>query len=35
MHFPAAIHRDAGSVYGVIVPDIPGVHSSDNKIEVM
>ncbi|MFT0737454.1 type II toxin-antitoxin system HicB family antitoxin [Ralstonia sp. 22086] len=35
MQFPTAIHKDKGSVYSVTVPDIPGVHSSDNKIEGM
>ncbi|MDB5832002.1 MAG: hypothetical protein JWR14_1832, partial [Caballeronia sp.] len=24
MEFPVAIHKDKGSVYGVIVPDIAG-----------
>lgn len=27
MEFPIAIHKDEGSVFGVTVPDIPGVHS--------
>ncbi|MGK8775182.1 type II toxin-antitoxin system HicB family antitoxin [Burkholderia cenocepacia] len=27
MEFPIAIHKDDGTVYGVTVPDIPGVHS--------
>lgn len=33
MEFPIAIHKDAGSVYGVTVPDIPGCHSWGNTIE--
>ncbi|WP_346281853.1 type II toxin-antitoxin system HicB family antitoxin [Burkholderia cenocepacia] len=27
MEFSIAVHKDEGSVYGVTVPDIPGVHS--------
>ncbi|WP_423371047.1 type II toxin-antitoxin system HicB family antitoxin [Burkholderia sp. LMG 32019] len=27
MEFPIAIHKDDGTVYGVTVPDIQGVHS--------
>ncbi|WP_175745596.1 type II toxin-antitoxin system HicB family antitoxin [Burkholderia ambifaria] len=27
MEFPVAIHKDDGTVFGVTVPDIPGVHS--------
>ncbi|SDN41263.1 hypothetical protein SAMN05216517_110169 [Janthinobacterium sp. OK676] len=27
MHIPLAIFKDTGSVYGVNVPDIQGVHS--------
>ncbi|WP_063899312.1 type II toxin-antitoxin system HicB family antitoxin [Burkholderia ubonensis] len=27
MEFPIAIHKDDGTVFGVTVPDIPGVHS--------
>ncbi|MBR8333073.1 type II toxin-antitoxin system HicB family antitoxin [Burkholderia ambifaria] len=27
MEFPVAIHKDNGTVFGVTVPDIPGVHS--------
>jgi predicted RNase H-like HicB family nuclease len=33
MEFPIAIHKDDGSVYGVIVPDIPGVHSWGDTID--
>ncbi|WP_244097649.1 type II toxin-antitoxin system HicB family antitoxin [Burkholderia ambifaria] len=33
MEFPIAIHKDDGSVYGVTVPDIPGVHSWGETIE--
>lgn len=33
MEFPIAIHKDDGSVYGVIVPDIPGVHSCGDTID--
>ncbi|WP_322078528.1 type II toxin-antitoxin system HicB family antitoxin [Burkholderia cepacia] len=33
MEFPIAIHKDDGTVYGVIVPDIPGVHSWGETIE--
>lgn len=32
MEFPIAIHKDEDSVYGVIVPDIPGCHSFGNSI---
>lgn len=32
MEFPIAIHKDDGSVYGVIVPDIPGCHSWGHSI---
>lgn len=32
MEFPIAIHKDDGSVYGVIVPDIPGCHSWGDTI---
>lgn len=32
MEFPIAIHKDDGSVYGVIVPDIPGCHSWGDSI---
>lgn len=27
MEFPIAVHKDEGSVYGVIVPDVAGCHS--------
>ena len=33
MEFPVAIHKDPGSVYGVIVPDIPGCHSWGIDVE--
>nr|EUJ11813.1 hypothetical protein RSP673_24270 [Ralstonia solanacearum P673] len=33
MQFPIAIHKDEGSVYGVTVPDIPGVHSWGDTID--
>lgn len=33
MDFPIAIHRDEGSVYGVIVPDIPGCHSWGDTLD--
>lgn len=33
MEFPVAIHKDGGSVYGVTVPDIPGVHSWGDTID--
>jgi predicted RNase H-like HicB family nuclease len=33
MEFPVAIHKDEGSVYGVIVPDIAGCHSWGDTIE--
>lgn len=33
MEFPIAVHKDDGSVYGVIVPDIPGVHSWGDTID--
>lgn len=33
MQFPIAIHKDDGSVYGVIVPDIPGCHSWGETID--
>lgn len=32
MEFPIAIHKDDGTVYGVIVPDIPGCHSYGETI---
>ncbi|RKP51220.1 type II toxin-antitoxin system HicB family antitoxin [Trinickia fusca] len=33
MEFPIAVHKDDGSVYGVTVPDIPGVHSWGDTID--
>ena len=33
MEFPIAVHKDEGSVYGVTVPDIPGVHSWGDTID--
>lgn len=33
MKFPIAIHKDAGTVYGVIVPDVPGCHSWGNTVD--
>lgn len=33
MKFPIALHKDEGSVYGVIVPDIPGCHSWGDTID--
>jgi predicted RNase H-like HicB family nuclease len=33
MQLPIAIHKDEGSVYGVIVPDIPGCHSWGDTID--
>lgn len=33
MQFPIAIHKDHGSDYGVIVPDIAGCHSWGNTID--
>jgi hypothetical protein len=27
MQFPITIHKVEGNVYGITVPDIPGVHS--------
>lgn len=32
MDLPVAIHRDEGTVYGVIVPDVPGCHSWGESI---
>ncbi|BAQ02656.1 toxin-antitoxin system HicB-like [Ralstonia phage RSL2] len=31
--FPIAIHKDEGSDYGVIVPNLPGCHSWGTTIE--
>lgn len=33
MQLPIAIHKDENSVYGVIVPDVPGCHSWGNTID--
>ena len=33
MHIPVVIFKDAGSVYGVNVPDIQGVHSWADSVE--
>lgn len=33
MEMPIAIQKDADSVYGVIVPDVPGCYSSGNTID--
>ncbi|MGX9776539.1 type II toxin-antitoxin system HicB family antitoxin [Janthinobacterium aestuarii] len=33
MHIPVVIFKDTGSVYGVNVPDIQGVHSWDDSVE--
>lgn len=33
MQFPIVIHKDPESVYGVIVPDIPGCHSWGETID--
>src|ERR1700761_1301861 len=33
MEFSIVVHKDDGSVYGVIVPDIPGVHSWGDTID--
>lgn len=33
MEFPIVVHKDDGSVYGVIVPDIPGVPSWGDTID--
>ena len=33
MELPIAVHKDEGSVYGVIVPDVPGVHSWGDTID--
>jgi predicted RNase H-like HicB family nuclease len=33
MEFPIAVHKDDGSVYGVTVPDIAGVHSWGDTID--
>lgn len=33
MLFPIAIHKDDGTAYGVIVPDVPGCFSAGDTIE--
>ncbi len=33
MRFPIVIHKDAGSRYGVIVPDLPGCFSAGDSLE--
>lgn len=33
MHIPVVIFKDTGSVYGVNVPDIQGVHSWGDSVE--
>ena len=33
MRFPIVIHKDAGSGYGVIVPDLPGCFSAGDSLE--
>lgn len=33
MEIPIAIHKDDETVYGVTVPDIPGVHSWGDTID--
>jgi predicted RNase H-like HicB family nuclease len=33
MKFPIVIHKDAGSSYGVIVPDLPGCFSGGDTLE--
>lgn len=33
MEIPVVIHKDAGSTYGVTVPDIPGCHSWGDTID--
>lgn len=33
MYFPIAIHKDAGSDYGVTVPDLPGCFSAGSTID--
>lgn len=33
MRLPIAIHKDPDSVYGVIVPDIPGCHSWGDTLD--
>ena len=33
MHFPIVIHKDAGSGYGVTVPDLPGCFSAGDTLD--
>ena len=33
LEFPIAIHKEAGTVYGVTVPDVPGCHSWGDTID--
>ena len=33
MRFPVAIHKDAGTGYGVTVPDLPGCFSAGDTLE--
>ena len=33
LHFPIAIHKDAGSDYGVTVPDLPGCFSAGKTLD--
>lgn len=33
MQYPIFIHKDHGSAYGVIVPDLPGCYSAGSTIE--
>lgn len=33
MRYPIIIHKDAASIYGVIVPDFPGVYSAGDTLE--
>lgn len=33
MHIPVVVFKDTGSVYGVNVPDIQGVHSWGDSME--
>lgn len=33
MRFPVAIHKDAGTGYGVTVPDLPGCFSAGDSLE--
>ena len=33
MRFPIVIHKDAGSGYGVVVPDLPGCFSAGDSLD--